>query len=248
MRKKNIVFAAVFCAALSLTGCGSAIPDMTEEETHIISEYAANLLLKYDKNYEVKVVDTTAYHEELKRQEEEARKAEEAAAKEAAKLEEEAAKESGSSSSGKAEIQTVSSIEEFYGLSGVQIRYGGFGVYESYPEQTEGEDLFFALGSTDGKKLLVLFFDVTNISGSEAEVNLLDLDPKIKISVNGGTNQNPLFTMLPDELTAYEGTLGADETVRTVLVTEIPTGESEAVSGITLTLKNAEGSAQLVLQ
>lgn len=248
MRKKNIVFAAVFCAAVSLMGCGSAIPDMTEEETHIISEYAANLLLKYDKNYEVKVVDTTAYHEELKRQEEAARKAEEAAAKEAAKQEEEAAEKNGGGSSGGAEIQTVSSIEEFYGLSGVQIQYGGFGVYESYPEQTEGEDLFFALGSTYGKKLLVLFFDVTNISGAETEVNLFDLNPKIKISVNGGAYQNPLFTMLPDELTAYKGMLGADETVRTVIVTEIPESESEAVSTIALTLKNEEGSAQLVLQ
>ncbi|MDE6714798.1 MAG: hypothetical protein K2K20_13820 [Lachnospiraceae bacterium] len=37
---------------MSLSGCGNAIPDMTEEQQSMVTEYAAQLLLKYDANYQ----------------------------------------------------------------------------------------------------------------------------------------------------------------------------------------------------
>ena len=251
MIRKKTACVAVMCASIFVTGCGSAIPDLTEKETQIVAEYAADLLLKYDKNYEVKVVDTTAYHKEEERKAEEVRKAAEAAAKEAeaAKKAEEAAKAENSGSDERTEEQkTVTSIEEFYQMQGFRIQYSGFDVYESYPEQPDGEDLFFALGATDGRKLLVMFFDVTNVSGQELEFNMVDIAPKFKVSVNGASEQSTLFTLLPDELSAYKGTLATDETVRTVIVTEIPIEESESVESLTLTLKSETDKAQLVLQ
>ena len=252
MKRRKTACVAALCATVLMTGCGSAIPDMTEEETQIVAEYAANLLLKYDKNYEVKVVDTTAYHKEEERKAEEARKAAEKAAKEAeeAKKAEEAAKAESTGNGNKeaADQKQVSSIEEFYQLQGVQIQYSGCGVYDSYPEQTGEEDLFFALGATDGRKLLVMFFDVTNVSGQEMEFNMVDMSPKFKVSINGETAQSTLFTFLPDDLASYKGTLAADETVKTVIVTEVPTEESGSIDSLALTLKNGTDKAQLVLQ
>lgn len=253
MKRKNLACFAALCAALVMTGCGNSIPDMTENETRMIAEYAADLLLKYDKNYVVKVVDTTAYHKEEERKAEEARKEAEKAAKEAeaAKQAEEAANATNSDEGtvkSEEPQNTVSSIEEFYQIQGVQIQYSGFGVYESYPEQTDEEDIFFALGATEGRKLLVMFFDVSNVSGQEMEFNMVDIDPKFKVSVNGATEQSTLFTMLPDALSSYEGTLVADETVRTVIVAEIPTEDSESIESLTLTLKTGADKAQLILQ
>lgn len=253
MKRKKSACLAALCATIVMTGCGSSIPDMTENETHMIAEYAADLLLKYDKNYVVKVVDTTQYHEEEERKAEEARKAAEEAAKaeEAARKEEEAANatsSNGGNNTSEEPRNMVSSIEEFYQVQGVQIQYSGFGVYESYPEQTNEDDLFFALGATEGRKLLVMFFDVTNISGQEMEFNMVDIDPKFKVSLNGAADQSTLFTMLPDALATYEGTLAADETVRTVIVAEIPTGDSDSIQSLTLTMKDGSDKAQLVLQ
>lgn len=249
MKKKKVFGTIALCTSVILSGCGSAIPDMTEEETHIISEYAANLLLKYDKNYEVKVADTTAYHEEEERKAKEARKAEEAAAKEAAKAALEEAQQEKNAAGGQSEdVQTVSTVEEFFGIDGIQIRYSGFQICDSYPEQSEDEDLFLALGATDGRKLFILNFDVNNTSGAELEVDMQALNPKFKVSVNGNTAQNSLFTFLPEDLAEYAGTLGADETVRTILAVEIPVEESESVESIVLSMKNAEKSAQLILQ
>ena len=48
--KKKWIFCICTCLLLFvLGGCGAKIPDMTEEERKAISEYAANLLLKYDE-------------------------------------------------------------------------------------------------------------------------------------------------------------------------------------------------------
>jgi len=251
MKKASIVCATALSCVIILSGCGSGIPEMTKEESNMISEYAAELLLKYDKNYVSRIVDTTEYHKELDRIAEEERKAAEAAAAEQARLEAEAAaaaEEANSSSVSQATVQTVSSIEEFYQLQGVSIQYGGYGVYDSYPEQPEGEDLFFSLDATAGNRFLVLFFDVTNVSGADMEFNMIDLSPKLRVSVNGSANKVPMLCSLPEELLTYKGGIGAGETVRTVVITEIPAQDTEVINTITLTLRGNAGSAQLPLQ
>lgn len=251
MRKANIACITVLSGMLVLSGCGSAIPEMTKEESNMVSEYAAELLLKYDKNYVSRVVDTTEYHKELERIAEEERKAAEAAAAEQARQEAEAAaalEEANSSNVSQAEVQIASSIEEFYQIQGVSIQYGGYGVYDSYPEQAEGEDLFFSLDATAGNRFLVLFFDVTNVSGADMEFNMIDLSPKFRVSVNGSANKVPMLCSLPEELLTYKGGIGAGETIRTVVITEIPAQDTEAINTLTLTLRGNAGSAQLPLQ
>ena len=57
-----------------------------------------------------------------------------------------------------------------------------------------------------------------------------------------------MVTSLPEELATYAGTIGAGETVRTVVIVEIPAQESDQVSTITLTVRGNAGSAQLPLQ
>ena len=48
-RNKNIVCGALLCTMmLSMTACGNEIPDLTEEESQRVGEYAAVTLLKYD--------------------------------------------------------------------------------------------------------------------------------------------------------------------------------------------------------
>ena len=57
-RKKDVVCGALLCAmALTMTACGNEIPDLTEEESQQIGEYAAVTLLKYDANNRSRLVD-----------------------------------------------------------------------------------------------------------------------------------------------------------------------------------------------
>jgi uncharacterized protein YceK len=61
--KRTGIFLCSVAAAVLMTGCG-AMPDLTQEETDLISEYAVGVLLKYDANNSSRLVDTSAYDEE----------------------------------------------------------------------------------------------------------------------------------------------------------------------------------------
>ncbi|MCM1087931.1 MAG: hypothetical protein NC419_07215, partial [Muribaculaceae bacterium] len=63
MKKVSVLLCGIGIACI-LTGCGNTMPELTEEENDIITEYAVSLLLKYDKNYNSRLIDLAAYEEE----------------------------------------------------------------------------------------------------------------------------------------------------------------------------------------
>ena len=58
--RRKILCAMLIGTGLTLTGCGNSfdhMPDLTEEESAMIAEYAAGILLKHDKNRKALVSD-----------------------------------------------------------------------------------------------------------------------------------------------------------------------------------------------
>ena len=51
--KRRLLAGLIACGIFVTTGCGEVI-DLTDEENHLIAEYAAELLLKYDRNYDTR--------------------------------------------------------------------------------------------------------------------------------------------------------------------------------------------------
>ena len=54
--KKGKVLGLIALSAMLLTGCVDAMPELTAEQSDIIAEYAAGLLLKYSPRYEYRIV------------------------------------------------------------------------------------------------------------------------------------------------------------------------------------------------
>ena len=54
--KKIKILGLLAMSAVMLTGCVDAMPDMTTEQSDIVAEYAAGLLLKYSPNYNYRLV------------------------------------------------------------------------------------------------------------------------------------------------------------------------------------------------
>ena len=221
MRKAGTFLCGILAAAL-LCGCGDEMPDLTQEETDLISEYAVGVLLKYDKRHSSRLVDTAAY--DVAAEEEEI-------PEEIPEVEPEQ-----ESPVNNTEVIDVSQdvepsappavIEEYYGIQGITFQYMGYDLTQSYPSNANGEDVFFAMDATDGSQLLVLRFMATNVSSADQALNMLNYGVRFRVSVNGGTGQSVLTTMLLDDMQAYNDILPAGASVELVSIVEVPQGDS----------------------
>lgn len=216
-----------------LVGCGSQMPDMTKEQEKAVGEYAAVLLLQHDANNRSRLVDLSlveAAMPEKEEPEEEQVTAEEQP--ESAPTEKIPVIEAGQD-----ENTDAGSMEAFWDLpAGVTIAYREEKVCESYPEKASGAG-YFALDASEGKKLLVLEFQISNQSGADEDICLMNPGAVYKVKVNGNT-YNALTTMLMNDMTTYIGTLKADETQEVVILAEIASEQLESVSDISLKMTN----------
>lgn len=230
------------------------MPNMSADQSRQIAEYAVGLLLKYDKHYNSRLLNEVELQSELNRLEELARLKAEKEALEQARIEEEARKKAEKEEAlaqtpvigadGAAGVQEVR-IEDFYGINGASIVYQGYHVTDSYPEA--GEELQLAMSATTGNKLLILDFQIQNISGGELSVDMLGLFPKFKISVNGESEKYALSTLLLNDMKNYRGTLEAGGSANVILTLEIPELTAANITSIGVTIKDNSGSIPVML-
>lgn len=233
-----IAISAVFC----LSGCQtSTMPVMTEEQSDLVAQYAANLVLTNTKKYDTgiatqaEIEKADAKRERQRLREEEAKKASEA-----------------SGETGQAEMTaTVSEnadIAQFLGLQDIAITYQSYEICNEYPNDNSEEN-FFAMDATEGNQLLILKFTIQNNGSEDKEMDILNQYPLFRISVSGGANKSALTTILLDDLSTFKDTLAAGESREEVLVTEISNQEAEeGIQSLSLFMKLKDQSANTKLQ
>lgn len=239
MRKK-IISLGIAGLLICITGCGNTIPEMDEQQEKLVVEYMAGTLLKYDVNHVSKLTQLPVEQTEVE---------------ESTQPEDEAVKEDGadtqlSEAEGSTETQEISeepavmSMDEFLGLQGVSIQYTGYVVTDFYPEQ--GEEVYFVMDASEGNKLLVLKFEMENISAEDVLVDMMQKSVRYKICVNGD-EKNSLNTMLMNDLRYYQGTVAAGAREEVVLVREIPAEWENEIDSLELTMKGADDIVSLLL-
>ena len=243
MRKAGTFLCGVIVAGL-LAGCGSTMPDLTQEETDIISEYAVGILLKYDKYHGSRLVDTSEYENMVEEVPEEIPEAEPEPEKEPEVPENDTEVVDVSQDAETAVLP--STIEEYYGIEGVTFRYLGYDLTSSYPPGADEENIFFAMDATDGSQLLVLRFMATNTTSSDLILNMMDYGVKFRVSVNGEAVQSALTTMLLNDLQTYKDVLPAGYGVELVSIVEIP--QSSPVESVDFILRGGEQNVTIPLQ
>ncbi len=248
MKRASVFLCGILAAAL-LAGCGSAMPDLTQEETDIISEYAVGVLLKYDKHHSGRLVDTSAYETTEETTEEAEETPEEEQTDTAESTEPAAGTEAEPEEIEEAETASAT-IEGYYGIPDFTFQYTGYDLTQSYPDGdfdgAEGEAMFFSMDATPGTQLLVLHFTATNTSPADQTLDMLGYGAKFRVSVNGGRGESALTTMLLDDMETYRGPVPAGGSVELVSIVEVPQGTS--VETIDFTLRGGEGNAVMKLQ
>ena len=243
--KRTIAISMIACVfVLTVTGCSNQIPDMTEEQNALITEYAAGLLLKYHADYEGKLVDTSVPPQlppvvEMP--------VEEIVSDNSI---EEGMAESDLSTLPE-EVEQVEkptlTIAQVLGTDGFDIKYRSYEVCDRYPstDAEEGE-LFFSMKAGPGNKLLVLKLDITNTSGQEAVFDTLSMtDLNCKIIINGTDTQRAYVSMLENDFLAINRTFIGAETYEAAIITEMPEDKAMAVTTAELQLKNGGREAKV---
>lgn len=240
MRKKQKIFLGILSIALILTGCGPQLPELTESESEKIAEYAATVLLQYEKTQKNRLVDTKAVEEkmELEQQRKQAEQRE--------KEQQEASVETKGEQQeiGKPAEVTYQDIASFFGLQDISIDYTGYEICDKYPS----DSMSFSMQATPNHKLLILKFSVSNNGAEEKNVDIFALHNKYRLSIEGENNLMPLTTLLMNDLMTFQDMVGAGETKEAVLVTEVMAEKNPTITSVNLTIRNATGNMTTTLQ
>lgn len=261
MKRKGLGFVYCILVASMLCGCTDAIPQLTEDESAMVSEYAAAKLLSYDKMYHSRLLDDEQLLKaQTEREEKIAR--ENAIAEYLKSQAEEDAKESEQSDSAdgqsgeKGEAKPQKSLAEVLGLDGIEVTYLKKEICDTYPSdagQISGNNVndplaaFFAMNATPGHKLLVAKYEISNTTSGEAGVDMLSKKVRFAFSADSFKKKSALVTMLEDDFSTMSRTLLPGEKMEVAILGEIPADGSDSLSGVSLSVKCGEESANFPL-
>lgn len=199
-------------------GCGAQIPDMSEEERKEISEYAVDLLLKYDNSRPSRLVETDEEQVQLTPEPAEAPAPTETPTPEETPIPEETEEPQDTSSPIETpEPEIFEPVEETLLLpEGVTLIYNKYETNTHFVDETDGYQI---LEAEDGKELLIIRFSLLNSSNTVLDIDMMQDNIVYKV-ILGDEVVNGMITMVGNDLTTYIGSLQPDESEELVMFAE----------------------------
>lgn len=231
------VLALVMCV---MTGCVDHMPEMTQEQSDLIAEYAADLLLKYSPNYEYRLADELLIVEgstEVSPEETTAEvETEEPVMSETQQEEKESihvetdievTQEEEETQETKTQVEPASITEvdlaELFALEGMKLSYDSYEVCSSYPNKPESSG--FTVSAAEDSALLIVHFTVENVSKEQVQCDLFEAGVDLSVNVNKSGEQSVLNTLLTNDITTFIETMDASDKQEIVAVFEIEAEE-----------------------
>lgn len=239
-RIKPVVMVCLLCIGMvALTGCDSL--DYTTEQEDVIANYAANILLRHDKNYKSDYIseeDTTSKEEDTKVTEEETTAVDNSVNGDG--------KSDGNNSD--TNVGNVSSAEDVTGAlhlpDGVTAQYVDYDIVDQYPDDSSTD--IFVMKAVANSKLLVVKFNITNTTSQDISINIMSSVQKFKGIVNDAKKYNAQLTLLLDALNTYEGTLKAGTSQTLILVYQTQLDEKDDVKSLSVELTDISGNESVL--
>lgn len=255
--KKSKILGLLAMSAVMFTGCVDAMPDMTAEQSDIVAEYAAGLLLKYSPNYDYRLVsddelaaalmqETLVDETEADTESEEAVSEKKTEDMEKPKQEEsEAEPETEQTELKFTDANTDLAMELGFG-DGISLRYQSFEICDSYPQNASG---FSGIDAGQGRKLLVLHFDLENSTNDKIDCQLFDYSLKLRLTVNQSLSTSTIDTsMLPDDMVSFIGSIESGGKADVTAVAEIEDMADEDIESLTIQMSSINGSCNVKIR
>lgn len=229
MKKIGILLMAV----IVLTGCVQQT-SLTQQESDTIAAYAANITLKYDKNYIKKLVDTDDDAKLADASEELVQEELDNKNKELATKEEEDQQPTTQENMNDLTMEQDESISSILQLDGFEITYEGF-LYSQQLEDINAENTYTA-NSLDDNEFLILKFNIENTTDETKVCDVLSMSPKLRISINGNEPIDSFGSLLSNDLSTLYNEMDAHTSKDVVLLVEVPKEYDKNISSISLTV------------
>lgn len=209
--------ASVLAAATVMTGCGTKIYDMTDEEQQLIVNYSAYALSKHN----IYQPDGMTSATEAETEEQDTSAAETADEKTSEKTD--TGHENGNSGQSqqtaqetKPTMQTVS-LAQAIGYDGLSVSYAGLTTEETYKEGS-----YYSMEAGSGNTYAVLKFTLSNTTGTDMNVDLFTNTGKYRAAFSGGKEYEAEGSFLTYALNTFQGTIAAGQSVDVVLLFKVP--------------------------
>lgn len=252
MLKRILAFTLLGIGALVFTGCGK-VTDLTDEETQLIAEYSANLLLKYDAKYVDRIDEGEKDAKEMTSEEEEQITTEAATTETVTEEPKQGTDLNGginqdnTSPEESAGAGRESDIAKIAGVEGVSITYDSYLITDHYPDSGDMEQLVNVQAS-EGYQLLVVRFKVAGEKEGVVDVSLADKGLEYRIVCNGTKAAVPMLTILPDDLGTLTTSIDNGQEQEAVLVFQLSDSVKEQLESIELYIQynNIENAIKIL--
>ena len=215
-KHKRYLCIAVAVMMLFLTGCGTELYELTEEEETLIVHSAAYLLAKHNIQQKDGVNGyplPDSFEEESEEESE-------------SELESEGG---GSGSGGETDkpkpSEDMISLAELIGhKDSLKVTYEGSKITNTYMEGGA-----YLVDAQEGKTFYVMKIKLTNITGQDITVNNAAKSPVVKMVSDAVTVRSEV-TFLTNDFSTYQGTLSSGESVETILLFEVSESVAEKIT------------------
>lgn len=218
---KRYLCVAVAVMMLFLTGCGTELYELTEEEEDLIVHSAAYLIAKHNSQQK-DGVNGYPLPESFEEDESES------------EFESESESESESEGNGNGsgvDEDNVKPSEEMISLAelighkdSLKITYEGSYVSKSYKE-----GVAYVVEADAGKAFYVMKIKMTNTTGQDVTVNNAAKSPIMKLVSDAVTVKSEV-TFLSNDFSTYQGKIAAGESVETLLLFEVSEKVAEKIT------------------
>lgn len=225
------------------TGCGYTV-SLEEKDNDAVSEYIASLLLKYDKDYEAKLLDEDELIKATVRPTVEPTVTPQATVQptvtpDANKPEQSATQ--APSVTPKQEETTYVDLNQIYSIKGVNVSYHKYGLYDKYPNSSK--DTSTNLMANKGSKFLIVEMQMKNTTKKDLKVNLMDSDIEYSLVVNGKETFEPMLSILLNDLVYLNTTINADSSNTVVVAYNVP--DDLKVSSVSMLVTKGDQTAKI---
>lgn len=246
MKRNRILSLVLIMAAVSLSACGG-MENVTEEQTDVIAEYSAGVLLRYSDRYERRLITKEQRGQDKVQQTiatpvPTVTSTAEATEKPMTRQNEQTQKSiSPTQESGK---KNVVELDEVFGVEGISFVYDSYRFTDRYGKSQ--------IRAEKGKSLLVVRFYVKNLTKQKKKVDLTKNNKgkdgiHYELNVDGNRYEPGLNILENGGLNCLITTIPAEQKEEAVLIYRMDKDKKQA-SSIHLTIQNGDRQSEILLK